>query len=143
KRRDNVPGEMTRSRSRPFCASSSAIRNTSRLRSSISGPYAAYTSAGPDSVTRAPGMRARRRRVSSKGATSRAALAGPTPETGARGEASPRGPGEPQGGNQPRGLGRPDTRDRGDLADLAPRDLGQRAVRGEHPARALARALGA
>jgi hypothetical protein len=47
----------------------------------MSGPYAAYTSAGPDSVSLAPGVRARSRRVSSNAATSRAALAGPTPAT--------------------------------------------------------------
>src|SRR5439155_364332 len=77
---DSVPCEITRSRRRPFCASRSAMRNTSRLRSSMSGPNAAYTSAGPDRTTRAPGIRALRRRVSSNAATSRAALTGPTPE---------------------------------------------------------------
>ena len=47
----------------------------------MSGPNAAWTAAGLASTTRAPGVRARSRRVSSKAATSRAALTGPTPST--------------------------------------------------------------
>ena len=58
--------------------------NTSRLRSSMRGAKAAYTSGGADAGARLPGCRARRRRVSSKAATNRRGLGRPEARDAAR-----------------------------------------------------------